>query len=325
MDIVDGFSYQTDPSWRPPHVETGTVTVATDVNDIAQVNCAGNSEKVRVPKNVFISVGDVVLILRGSGKAWVIHKLSDSAQLPYIGTVGTVSGGTTIPVNYTKYSKTYTINLPFLGSYSPTNGDTVQIIWRPDGTGGYVAGKLGTVAPPPPPPPPPPDDHVPPAPAPGSGNSGYNTFAAQDSASFRNGKWRTDTRNVVQHDWGGYGNNNGAWFYGSSPRDYLAGATCTKLKIKVQRRSGGVWGPQNIHFHFHTSDTRPGGNVSYTAGPADTAVDIGETREIELPTAWGQTLINTGGGIGIQNSPYVVLAGIDTMSDSGLITIDWTR
>lgn len=323
MDLVDVIG-RGDPIRS---IETGTVTGAI-VNNIATVNCRGNDEKVRVVLDLSIHPGDVVLMVRGEGKPWAIAKLSESFQNPSTGTVGTVVGGSnTIPVTYTWLGKSYVLNMPFLSSYSPVNGDTVQLIWRPDRTGGYVAGKLGTsaIAPPVPPLPTPTDDNELPTGPPTTPISATEYFVAYQSGSYRAGEWRTDTDAVVQYDWGGYGDNNGAWFYGTTIRELLSGATCNALTIKVQRLSGGDRGPQTVHFYFHTSDVMPDTttNVTYTLGPTNGTLDIDEVAEFSLPAAWGQTLIDTGGGIGIQTSPYVVLAGLSEMPDSGSLSIDW--
>lgn len=281
-------------------IETGVVTGAIS-NNICTVNCRGEDEQVRVVLNLSINPGDTVLIARGIGKPWAIAKLSDSFQNPSTGTVGTVVGGsTTIPVSYTWAGKSYTISMPFLSSYTPANGDTVQLIWRPDRTGGYVAGKLGTTAAAQPVPPLPVatennDLPTPPTPPP---DTATDYFVAYQSGSYRSGAWRVDTDHVVQFDWGGYGNNNGAWFYGGTPKEHLSGTTCLGARIKIQRYSGGDRGPQTAHIYLHTSDNQPDSttNVTYTLGPVDVLIDIDEVLTVELPAAWGQTLIDTGGG-----------------------------
>lgn len=327
MDIADGFQYQKNLSESAaPPVETARVVGAV-TNGIVEVNSAGAKEKVKVPEGILLADGDIVLLLRGRQRCWIINVLSTSLDNPAEGVVGTVVGGSnTIPITMTKNGRSITVAMPFNSAYSPVAGHTVQLIWRPNGTGGYVNCKLGTVPLPPPPPTASASTITLPTAPPTPATSGYNPFAAQDAVSFRGGKWRTDTRNVVQWDWGGYGNNDGSWFYGSQPTDYLSGATVTRLQIKIKRTSGGDYASQAPNFYLHTSRTRPGGNVTTTMGPYNGgSIGIGETKMFDLPASWGQTIVDSGGGITIKGSPYIVNEGLDRNSESGLIIIDWTR
>lgn len=304
-----------------PIVETATVTSTPDVDLFCMVNSTGIAEKVRVPLTMSIAIGDTVLLLRGtSKKCWVIAKLNGSRRLPNFGVVGTVVGGSnTIPVTPSGMA---VMNLPFLSSYAPANGDTVRITWEPNG-GAYVPGKLGTT--PPAPPSGTPGIVVTP-PSGGSTSSGITDFAARDSGSWRNGAWRTDSGDVVQYDWGGYGENFGSWFYGTAIKDALNGVTVTRFQIIVRRKSGGVWGPQTLHFRLHGSQNRPGGNVDYyDAGASNHDIDINQQAWFDLPISWGQYLVNNGGGISIQGAPYVVLVGTNNMAESGLLRINWSR
>jgi len=327
MDIADGFQYQKElADSAPPPVETARVVGSPSAGTV-NVNSSGANEKVKVPEGMQVAEGDTVLLLRARQKCWIVAVLNTSTDNPYQGIVGTVVGGSnTIPVTMTKNGRSISVPMPFNSAYTPSNGDTVQLIWRPDGTGGYVNCKLGTT----PAAAPAPTTSVstvgPPTAPPAPASSGYNTFPAIDAASFRNGKWRTDTGNIVEWDWGGYGNNDGSWFYHYQPSDYLSGSTITRLQIKIKRTSGGDYAAQQPNFYLHSSRTRPGGNVTTTAGPYNNgSIGIGETKSFDLPASWGQTIVDSGGGITIKGAPYIVLEGTDRNSESGLITLDWTR
>jgi len=324
MDVAQGFNNRQqllDAS--APICETAIVETEPDINLFTMVNSTGTQELVRTPLGLQLNKGDTVLLLRGTSKrCWIVAKLAASRQLPNFGLVTIATGGSnTITVSYALGTSTVIVVLPFIASYVPSVGDTVRIIWEPTG-GGYVIGKLGTV-----PLPPPIIDYNPLvlAPPPPSGTTGTDTFPAQDAISFRNGKWRSDSGDVVQSDWGGWGDNYGSWFYGNEPSNYLTGATITRLRIRVRRKSGGVYGAQTVHFIRHNSRTRPGGNVDYVSENVDAGVDIGQTVDVDLPISWGQDIVDNGGGISIANAPYVVLAGINEMSDSGLLMMDWSR
>lgn len=318
----------------PESVDTGTVTTAP-VSGVCSVNCGGQDESALVPIDITVYQYDLVAVLRTGGRLVVVGRLPGSfvapapAGPPDIGTVTTVPvGSQTITVNAT--GGPYTI--PFLASYAPVVGDRVVLMWG--STGGFVLGKFGATATPAPPPPvvpptppaaPPPTQTPPPAKPKPKPKTGRATFTAQRAGSYRNGKWRTDSNVVAQYDWGGYGNNNGAWFYGTTPKAKLSGATVTGCAVRVQRRSGGVWAAQTLHLYRHTSNTRPGGDVSRVAGPTDASIAIGQALWVPLPTAWGQAIVDSGGGLGITGSPYIVLAGTDEDPQSGLLRIDWTK
>lgn len=101
--------------------------------------------------------------------------------------------------------------------------------------------------------------------------------------------WKNDG-SCRQGNWG-YGNCNGAWFYGSQFSE-VVGKTITKVVITVTRASGvGNSGSVSHVFQAHTHTSRPSGMPSYTDCSAS------------LSLAWGQT-----GSVTITNS--TVLNGI---------------
>lgn len=84
-------------------------------------------------------------------------------------------------------------------------------------------------------------------------------------------------------------------------------------------------GAATANFHRHTSDYRPGGDVSRVASGTNAPLSIGLATWVNLPASWGQAIVDSGGGIGISGADYVVLEGVSTFAESGLLALDWTR
>lgn len=304
-----------------PVVETALVT-KTPAGGRVTVNSSGVDESVMLAQGVLLVRGDLALILRDQGRAWVVAKAGGQAH-SLSGTVVTVppgSGMITVDVAGTSHV------LPFLASYTPTvtpPGNAVAILWTADG--GIVLGSLGATPAPPPAPTPAPSSTPPPTGAPPVTRGGVDTFPAVDSGQFRGGRWgAAGNRDVYQGNWG-YGANSGAWFYGSGPADWCgSGATVSACRIRIGRRSGGDHGAQVAHLYLHSSPTRPAGDVTRTDGPTDVSIGIGETQWVSLPAAWGQAIVTSGGGIGVTGAPYVVLNGVDSDREAGLLEITWS-
>lgn len=328
MDLVD---VERDRIQRaraaPGATETGRIIdtpegSAAPADHQRWVNVVGGAELIPVALGAwFVGVGDTVIIARSPlAGALILDGLQAATRrLPAEATV-TASDTTTVTVLDTT-GVTYTGR--FLASYVPQVDDLVALLWSPDG-GLVVLGEYGDLMQAAPPPVV--DPFTPPPPfTPGVSSTGTTTFPAVQSSSFRNGAWRGDTNNVAQDDYGGWGTNNGAWFYGTGPTDRLAGATITALSIRISRRPGGDYAAQTAHLYKHDSRTRPGGDVGRSAGPVDVSIGIGETTWVDLPPDWGQSIVNGGGGIGITGPPYVVLTGVPDDPESGLLSMDWTR
>lgn len=301
---------------RPPGHEVAVVTGAPASGRVT-VNSSGVDEDAQLVQYLDVAVGDRVLIAREGKSAWVIGK-TGGRKLSPSGTVTSAPPGTQISVDVD--GTTYV--LPFLAGYTPAVADSVAIMWGASGEGGIVLGKYGgTIATVPGG-----SDPVTPAAPPSVGTSGSRDFPAIDSSQFRNGGWgKAGDRNVYQGDWG-YGDNKGAWFYGTTPRDFIgAGATVTACRVRVSRKSGGNYAAQTAHLYLHGSATRPSGDVTRTLGPTDASAVIGESKWVDLPASWGQSIVDSAGGLGTSGSPYVVLNGIDADPESGLLHIEWTR
>lgn len=210
-------------------------------------------------------------------------------------------------------------NLPCLTSYVPEVGQVVAVLV--DRGRALV---LGTVSVPDTTPPVP---ELPPDP-PSQPVTGTNTFPATDAATYRGSGWRSDTSNVIQGDWTGNGINTGAWFYGTVVADSLPGVTVTGIEVYLRRQTGGVNSAQAAGVKGHAMPSRAGA-PTFTVGPQNVSLAVGNAGWYALPTSWGQQMVaGTLRGVGIQApgaSPYVVLAGLPTDGQSGALRISWSR
>lgn len=283
--------------------EYGTVTAATGLNTVTVT--IGGSE-VTVPAVPGLMVGQSVIILRQGKRSVAIG--GTSASTPVVGLV-TANGSSTV---------TCTVNgvtglvMRYLASYTPTNGDSVWVL------NGGVLGKFATA-------PAPPAAPAQPGPPPAAPSSGQEPFVAQDSDSYRSG-WR-GVGSVYQGSTS-TGANSGAWFYGTSVQNRLAGAVCTRLQIWLYRKIGsGVYGAQTLHFWSHDATAKPGGDVTRYEGPYDgVSLAVEQSGWFDLPVDWGQNLIDGARrGVGITGNPYLRLAGLNEHGQSGTLLLDWRR
>jgi hypothetical protein len=183
---------------------------------------------------------------------------------------------------------------------------------------------LGTAAPAPPVDPNP----TPPAPKPVT-VTGSKTLIPVETRSRQGTKWRTDTDDVYQGQYGGNGNHAGCAFYGSGPRS-LAGATVTSASITVRRkRAGGITAAQTTTLRLMTDKTRPSGGPTLGASTTGPSLKWGEADTFTIPTSWAQSMVNgTAGGLCIfdaDGSPYVILDGHAAYSSSFALTIRYSR
>ncbi|MFJ8153975.1 hypothetical protein [Streptomyces sp. NPDC094468] len=188
---------------------------------------------------------------------------------------------------------------------------------------------------------PPPADSVPvdtgdapPAPKPVT-RTGTLTCVPTATACYRDSSWRSDgdptnSFDLYQGRYGGssYGRNTGCAFYGSKPHT-LAGATCTKITVKLKRLSAGDYAGRSATLRLISQTSRPGGAPTLNESTSGPSLKIGDTSTFTLPTSWGQALIDgTRGGIGISvssDSPYIHLAGRGSWSAAFTISISWRR
>lgn len=173
-----------------------------------------------------------------------------------------------------------------------------------------------------------PENPPPPPPKPTT-VTGSKTFTPVETRSRQGSKWRTDTDDVYQGEYGGWGNHTGCAFYGNGPRS-LNGATVTSASIRMRRKSaGGITAAQDTTLRLVTQKTRPSGAPTLTSSTDGPNLRWGQSTTFTLPDSWGQALVDgTSGGIAIfesDGSPYVILDGRSHYSASFSLTIHWSR
>lgn len=205
-------------------------------------------------------------------------------------------------------------------------GDPVYLVW--DAAKPTVIGKVAVDAAQPAAPPP-----AGPKPAPVAvrpkASTGTSTLIATASDTYGVGgwgRWATSQyggQDVYTGTWGGYA-LTGAWFYGAA-KPVLAGKTIDRVRFRVpQRLDVGASGSATIHVYAHTASSRPGGDVSRTAGPQNITVTQGQGPHwVDLPTSFGAVLA-AGGGISIAGDPYAGFASRLDDPQAGKILIDWS-
>lgn len=293
---------------------TGVVTEVSDLLGHVSVSIGGN-----IAKNVLTVTGyspnrgDPVAILRTGQFLLVLG--GTGLPLPPVGVVASVPvGSSTIVV--TAAGVNYSVR--FVHTYTPAVSDQVYILWPGTDAAGLVLGKVGTTpAPPPPTAPPPP---------PGAGSTGTTTFQATHVGTWRSG-WRNDDNgDVIQGVAPGYpGDNEGAWFYSGQIRGTLGGATVTGAEIWLGRTNGGVFASQTANLYRVTNDTRPAGALTFSGTSTGVGLAVGQAGWVTLPTSLAQSLVDSGGSIGIKGSPYMRLYGLSQSGSAGALRISWRR
>lgn len=172
-------------------------------------------------------------------------------------------------------------------------------------------------------------DNDPPPPPKPTVVTGTTTISPVETRSYRSSGWRTDTTDVYQGQYGGWGNHTGVAFYGSKARS-LDGATVTGATVRIRRpNKGGAAAAQALTLHLVTQATRPGGAPTLGSSTSGPSLKWGETETFTLPDSWGQALVDgTAGGLAVyeaDGSPYVILSGRSSWSPAFTITLNWTR
>src|SRR5690349_15923133 len=292
-----------------------------------------NVQGVNIPVTYFdpliLDVGDAVMVdiiggARGQKEAVVTGRLHTTYResTAKVTVVPPSSQVITIAIGSTSYQAS------FVTSYTPVVNDIVMITWNrgiPTVTGRYGT----TYTPPPPPKPKPVTTTVKPPPPPPS--TGKNTYSATQSGTYTPAlggwdRWRGGGGYVHQGGSAYGAANNGAWFYGGGPKQ-LAGRTITKIEFRLGSRIavGAYNSVVVVHFYLHNAVKRPAGDVTRTLGPFNVAVAPGGTQHvITLPNSWAAGLL-AGGGIGISGEQYAGFHGRNTQSNSGALTLYWSR
>ena len=152
-----------------------------------------------------------------------------------------------------------------------------------------------------------------------------------ETRSYRTGQfagWRTDTTDVYQGAYGGYGNHTGCAFYGTKPRS-LAGKTVTSATVRVRRDRGGDFPRQTATLRLVTQATRPAGVPTLGSSTTGPRLAINSTDDsFEIPDSWAQAMVDgTAGGLAVfvsDGSPYMRFAGRGAWSPAWQLTIRWT-
>lgn len=287
------------------------------------VKIGGVLQPAAWPDNVYAAPGEPIIvaqIVKKDAPAQNVVVSRVGASGPREATVTAAPGGSDT-ITVTAASVDYLAT--FLTSYTPTVGDRVRLLWQ--GRDATVVGKVGVT------PAPPAGPVLGSAPPPPPVSSGTFDRAATDSATWSSGYgWNAYYgQNLYQGDGSGYGAaavNNGAWFYGGAFAE-LSGATIHRVQLRLPARkaAGDYNSAGTIHIYAHTSPTRPGGDVTRTAGPFDISIPAGFGGGlIDVPTSTAPILI-AGGGFSITGSPYMGFRGKAEDPASGQALIDWSR
>jgi len=281
-----------------------------------QVNVNGTILPAALQFGYIPSAGDPVNVLVVDGRAVVLGARAPGPR-PGSGTVSGSASGGRVPVS----TPAGTLDCRYTGT-APSIGTLVFIDWQMS-TPRLMAGDAATVPDPVDPAP------VPPPPAPPPVISTGDTYVnAIDSASFQaGGNWQARGTDVYQWFYSSFKENRGAWFYGNGPLQ-LAGRTITRFQFRIpaRLRVGDYNAALTAHFYRHTSRTRPGGDVIREDGPQNVVLASGQPPAwVDLPVAWGQHLVNNGGGFGLLGSPYLAMAGVGSDPASGQLCFSWRR
>ncbi len=158
--------------------------------------------------------------------------------------------------------------------------------------------------------------------------SGVLTVMPTYTGSFRDSKWRTDTTDLDQGTYGGYGNSRGVAFYGTKAQS-LTGAVVTEASITVKRGIGGVVSADTPTLWLVTETAVTSGVPTLTTSTAGPTLKPNQQSSFIIPTAWAQSIVDgTAGGLAVYDasgSPYIKLIGRGTLSSSFALSISWQR
>lgn len=280
------------------------------------VNVQGATPPVKWPAGYIQTVGDAVEVLILDGAARVLGPSITGARAAE-GTVADAPADGTVLLD-TVHGQ---VRARYVGA-APAIGTTVFLDWQAT-TPRLLSVDAAAALPE--------SDPVTvdqPAPAPPS-SSGTLTVAALDSGSWNTqyGNWSSFYRtHVVQGSYGG-GEVRGAWFVGSAPLR-LKGARVTGARVRLgaRRRMGNYNAAMDLNLYLHSSVSRPAGDVTRVAGPHSVTLAPGAGPQwVTIPRIWGQTLVDSGGGIGVSGGTYGGVTGIGEDPASGQIALDWQR
>ncbi|MBN8881923.1 MAG: hypothetical protein J0H73_06360 [Salana multivorans] len=304
------------PAQVPWDLTLGTVQARED--STLAVNVAGVQLDPLWLGAYIPTAGDSVVVIVRAGSAYVLGHAHVGAR-PLTGTITGAALEGLVPVT----TATGALRCRYVGT-PPSTGSLVRLdwagatpwIWPLAAAASSEAESDGSGSAPPPPPPPPP-------------RTGENEFAAVESSTYGTASgWRRYGDSVRQWRYSSEAPSTGAWFYGSRPTA-LRGKTITRARVYVPARVrvGSYNAPLAINLYRHTSGTRPSGDVTRVAGPHSVTIapiDQWSGGWLEVPAAWGQSIVDGGGGIGISGAPYLGVVGISNDPRSGALSLAWT-
>lgn len=200
--------------------------------------------------------------------------------------------------------------VPALASYTPrAKGDVVVV--RRTRAGLYVVGKTGTA--------PVPVDAPPPVTPPA-------TVTPTAGDAWLGGQRRDDVDYPIQGDWGGWGANTGAWFYGTALTTAMTAGTVASATV-VLTRSGeqyGDFGDVPVHLWTHALASPPQATPGRLAGPwVVGSLQLGEKDTFDLPAACIASLQATGRGLLVYAGSVDYIRFAPAGASCGAVHIDY--
>lgn len=255
----------------------------------------------------------------GQSTALVIGGYTDQPR-PSTGTVLTV--GVT-DIVFTGEDGTVYSTDRFIGSY--TIGDLVFFVWAAGKP--VIIGEVPSIT----------VVHPAPEPVPPGTASGETVLIPTASDTFGVGGWgRWATSQPSQGGEDVYSGTLGAYtltgsfFYGA-PKPELAGKTVNRIRFNIPPRLpavGAYNSPVTIHLYVHTSQSRPGGDVTRVAGPFDIVVNPGSPGGLVDIPGWllpdAAAALAAGGGFSIAGNPYVGFASRLDNPENGRAILNWS-
>lgn len=243
------------------------------------------------------------------------------------GTVTAAPGAETVTVSVAGTE----LVLPYLRAYVPAVNDTVVVLAQ--GQRWIVLDAYTQAADPPTPrpPAPAPSQPKPKPPTPPIVTQLTKTFTATGTGCFRGGSWRRDTDDQPhQGDWGGFGRNTGAWFYGRSIATTLAGATVVKAEIRMSRLRGGQYGPQAPTVFTTPHPSRPAGTPTLLGSGTDLrSIAVDRAEWLPFPLALAQQFSDgTAFGLACKvpaDDPYMAFASRNDARDTGALRLTYKK
>jgi hypothetical protein len=243
--------------------------------------------------------------------------------------VGQVKAATTGAKSITVTLDGTDVLVPVLTGTTYAVGQTV-LVARDGRQAGYVLGAIGQ------PPAPPTPTEPPPAPPPSQAEPGAavkrysKTLVPSSTGTYRGGSWRS-TRDLYQGDWGGWGVNLGAAFYGGQFAGLRAKTTHPRSAVlRYSRTQGGVFGSQAPTFWTLTQRARPAGAPTRrlsAVGDGVTTSGSGRHESWALPADMlDELLTGAAGGLGIYvpgSTPYIVLDSPADVATSMSVTVTY--